>query len=147
MLQDLHPTLLRLAGIDPGNAPQGGTDADRARLLPGIRGLADARPPSRDFNVSEFARPIQFLEIIQQRFPDAKIVPWDRSLVSYSDGREKLHWASDGRHRLYDLTADPAERNDLAATRPERVRSLAALVDAWLRRPGARPPLALPSTH
>ncbi|MBI1951899.1 MAG: hypothetical protein HYS34_11130, partial [Acidobacteria bacterium] len=94
--------------------------------------------------IGEFARPIQFLEIIQERFPEARIGPWDRALVACRVGRDKLHWASDGRHRLYDLERDPLETDDLAAARPDRVAALAARVEAWLRRPGSRPPLRLP---
>ena len=64
--------------------------------------------------------------------------------MAFRVGREKLHWASDGRHRLYDLERDPLEKDDLAPSRPERVADLAARVETWLRRPSARPPLRLP---
>jgi hypothetical protein len=93
--------------------------------------------------LSEFARPIQFLEIIQERFPEARVAAWDRALVAYRAGSEKLHWASDGRHRLYDLARDPGETTDLSAARPERAAELAAEVESWLRRPGCRPPLGI----
>ena len=93
--------------------------------------------------LSEFARPIQFLEVIKERFPEAKITRWDRALVAYRHGNEKLHWASDGRSLLFDLESDPGETTDLAATRPDRVAALASEVESWLRRPSARPPLRL----
>lgn len=146
MLQDLYPTLLGLAGIRPRVvAPGGDQAAPEAVPLPGVAGLPRSDPRSSPAIISEFARPIQFLEIMQQTFPETRIESWDRALVAYRAGGEKLHWASNGRHRLYDLTRDPAEEHDLAATRPERVAALAAQVEAWLRRPAARPPLALPS--
>ena len=113
--------------------------------LAGVAGLSRPGPRAAPAIISEFSRPIQFLEIIQQIFPETRIDPWDRALVAYRVGGEKLHWASNGRHRLYDLVRDPNEENDLAGTRPERVATLAAQVEAWLRRPAARPPLALPA--
>jgi arylsulfatase A-like enzyme len=154
MLQDLFPTLLELAGIRGGGQGAPGTPGSEAVPLPGIRGIVPAPrraapapgPDASDPDVlaGEFARPIQFLEIIQQRFPEARTAPWDRALVAFRVGREKLHWASDGRHRLYDLEKDPLEKDDLAPSRPERVAALAARVETWLRRPASRPPLRLP---
>lgn len=150
MLQDLYPTLLALAHAFPRGETQGASGPRDSFLLPGIEGLAGApAKPAREAGeralVAEFARPIQFLEIIQQRFPEATIGPWDRELVAYHRGNEKLHWASDGRHRLYDLAADPGETTDLAATRPDRLKELAAEVESWLARPAARAPLRPPS--
>jgi arylsulfatase A-like enzyme len=155
MLQDLYPTLLGLAGAPVENGQDRG-DRRESLVLPGIRGLRregvrsmpgrgeEGPPAGGPVLVGEFARPIQFLEIIQERFPDVHIGPWDRALVAYRFGAEKLHWSSDGRHRLYDLARDPMETTDLAAERPDRVRALAAQVESWLRRPGARPPYRLP---
>ncbi|HKB07374.1 MAG TPA: sulfatase [Candidatus Polarisedimenticolia bacterium] len=148
MLQDLYPTLLALAHAPPGQTPGGASGPRESFLLPGIDGLGAPAGPARETGertlVAEFARPIQFLEIIEQRFPEATIGPWDRELVAYRRGDEKLHWASDGRDRLYDLAADPGETTDLAVTRADRVRELTAEVESWLRRPSARPPLRLP---
>jgi arylsulfatase A-like enzyme len=160
MLQDLFPTLLGLAGLSPDG---GGGRRRESLVLPGIRGLrregsrAEPGPGGRmaagrsvdrgPVLISEFARPIQFLEIIQERFPEVRIAPWDRTLVALRVGGDKLHWASDGRHRLYDLIRDPQETTDLSAARPERAKELAAEVEAWLRRPGSRPPLGLAVEH
>ncbi len=157
MLQDLFPTLLGLAGLPPDGGDDRRGRIREALVLQGIRGLrregARSEPGSGGaaatgrsgepgpILVSEFARPIQFLEIIQERFPEVRIAAWDRALVAYRAGGEKLHWASDGRHRLYDLVGDPGETTDLSAARPERARELAAEVESWLRRPGARPPV------
>jgi uncharacterized sulfatase len=47
-------------------------------------------------------------------------------------GDWKLIQSADGKRReLYNVTADPREENDLAATEPERVRQLAALLKPW----------------
>lgn len=149
MLQDLYPTLLALAHAPPPGRTRDAAGPRESFLLPGIEGVSEAsgRPAGETGGrvlIGEFARPIQFLEIIQQRFPEATIGPWDRELVAYHRGNEKLHWASDGRHRLYDLAADPGETTDMAGRRGDRVSDLAAQVESWLARPSARAPLRLP---
>ncbi len=144
MLQDLYPTLLGLAGIARDIGAGEDPAAREALPLPGVNGLRRDGPRATPAIISEFSRPVQFLELIRQSFPEAGIGPFDRALVAYRVGSEKLHWASDGRHRLYDLARDPGEEDDLAAARPERTAALATQVESWLRRPGARPPLALP---
>jgi arylsulfatase A-like enzyme len=158
MLQDLHPTLLRLAGIRaalPGEGmaarrPDGSVFPPQSAILPGVRGIP-GRPRAALLEgapvplVAEYARPLPFLEVIKQILPQTDVPRWDRALVAWRVGDLKLHWASDGRHRLFDLARDPGEDHDLAASEPDRVAALAARVDAWLRRPGARPPLGHPA--
>jgi arylsulfatase A-like enzyme len=53
--------------------------------------------------------------------------------------------SSTGREELYELTSDPAERQSLAATRPDVTRTLAALTDERLAKlPDAAPAAPLP---
>ena len=53
-------------------------------------------------------------------------------------GRFKLIRRYEGpSHALYDLEADPGERDDLAEQMPERVQALEAELDAWLEQTGA----------
>jgi arylsulfatase A-like enzyme len=47
------------------------------------------------------------------------------------DGNWKLVEARDGRARLYDLSRDLAEANDLAASQPARVARLRQRLDRW----------------
>jgi len=137
----------RKRGAAGRRRPVGGA---RVRAAPGSEGLglpsqprggaaADGRRPEPI--IAEFARPVSFLDVMREAAPGRDLSAWDRAVVSYRVGDEKLHWSSDGHHRLYDLAADPTEEHDLAPERPERVRDLAAEVEAWLARPGARPPL------
>jgi arylsulfatase A-like enzyme len=146
LLQDLFPTLLGLAGIEAGTPRGWPRDAVP---LPGVAGAGQERP--RDAGgpgaegvaeplVAEYARPSEFLVVIQEALPGAGVGLWNRAQVAWRVGSEKLHWSSDGRHRLFDLSFDPGETRDLAAERPGRVDDLRAAVEAWLRRPGARPP-------
>jgi len=148
MLQDLYPTLLLLAGLQPGDGSAAAVTPPASREpaagavplpemapLPGIRGLEPG--PQRPVLLGEFARP-PFVQVMRENFPKADLVPWDRALVAWHEGSGKFHWASDGRHRLFDLAADAGELHDLAPADAETVKTLAARVDAWLARPGAR---------
>jgi len=153
MLQDLYPTLLRLAGLRPPEPPgsPGATGAREAVALPGVSGVGGETPRGATRGkagpeplIAEFARPLSFLQVMRDSSPPGHdISAWDRALVSCRVGDLKLHWASDGRHRLFDLARDPAEDHDLAAGRPDQVRILAKQVETWLHRPGVRPPNGL----
>ena len=46
-----------------------------------------------------------------------------------------LERAAFGCAALFHVAADPGETRDLAATEPDRLRAMAAEVDAWLHRP------------
>jgi arylsulfatase A-like enzyme len=46
----------------------------------------------------------------------------------------------DGRWKLYDIQADPAESRDLAEAEPERAKSMIAAYDAWADTVGLIPP-------
>jgi len=147
LLQDIYPTLLGLAGVDAGiNRPKTAT-LPEARPLPGIRGLDPGRPRGADPGdpiIAEYARPTDFLEVMQRQAPGFDTSVFDRTLVSWQVGDRKLIWSSDGFHHLFDLAADPGEITDVGPASPDELSSSAARVDAWLRRPGARAPVGLP---
>lgn len=94
-LIDVAPTVLAAAGVDAGDLPGVSLlDADR-----------DRRPAQRD--------------LIAERLlygPETKvIVRWPFKVIAR---------AKTGSTLLFDLQADPGERHDLAAERPEQVREL-----------------------
>ena len=61
------------------------------------------------------------------------------------DGDWRLvHFYEDDRVELYHLRDDPAEKTDLAATQPDRAKSLRAQLDAWRASVGAQAPAANP---
>lgn len=62
---------------------------------------------------------------------------FDRDLRVYREGAYKLYRDGRGAVALYDLTRDPAEADDLAASRPAVRRRLERGLDAWL---AAHPP-------
>ena len=133
-LHDLFPTLLALAGAD---LPR--RNVVESALLPGIAGgrPRDAKQPI----VGEFAGPpVDFLKVMAEAFPGAELSRFDRTLVSLRRDGFTLHWGSDGRHALYRNADDPGQTTDLAATEPDRVRTLAGEVDAWLARPARKGP-------
>ena len=57
---------------------------------------------------------------------------YDRAVRVLFDGSWKLITTSHGQRMLFDLAADPAESNDLAAAQPQRVEELARRLDAQL---------------
>jgi len=78
------------------------------------------------------------LDLLADELVDREILveSSDRYLEKYyglrSATEKYLRRAGDGREELYDLTADPGERNDLSAQRSERTRSLRAQLDRRL---------------
>jgi len=76
--------------------------------------------------------------VIQQRY---KLVwhPYDH--VELVGGRIKpgsLRYVPEPLVELYDLEADPGERENLADRRPEKVAEMKGLMDAWMRESGAK---------
>jgi len=100
---DLLPTVLAAAGVPlPGGRPYDGID-----LLPAIDGELRERPTPIVFE-SERA-----IALIEGAF----------KLLSVDRGES---------FELYDLAADPGERDDLAAERPERVVAMSETLRRWL---------------
>ncbi|MDZ4288950.1 MAG: sulfatase [Prosthecobacter sp.] len=48
-----------------------------------------------------------------------------------------IEWYEDGRRELYNLREDLEEKNDLAASKPDKVQELAALLAKWRQKVGA----------
>ena len=125
---DVAVTLLDAAGILPAEAT--GLDGLSLRPLGG-----GGPPPARDlvWHYPHYSN--------QGARPAAAILAGDGP----RPGSEKLveHF-EDGRLELYDLSADPGERSNLAAERPERTAALRERLEAWRRRTAAALPTANP---
>ena len=100
--RSLAPTLFELAGRA---VPP---DVSAPSLVPWLLGRAPAHPPAE-------------VAIAQSS-----------GLYSVRKGGWKLITSNRGRHfELFDLAADPAERENLAASHPERVAEMKALLRQW----------------
>ncbi len=105
MLQDLYPTLLSLAGVEPEPSVE-------ARRLPGIRAMQPG--PIRgetldDPLIAEYARPSEFLPVMRGLAPQADLALFDASLVAFTYGGRKMIWSSAAPASFYDLSTDPGE--------------------------------------
>ncbi len=121
--EDFYPTFLDGLGI----APAPGQRFDGISILPALRG----EPLER--------------EAVIQYFPQATRVPDSlppAAALHHRDGWKLIRVFHGGpnrahRHLLFDLNQDPGETRDLAGQQPERVRSLAVLLDRALTDAGA----------
>lgn len=113
---DLFPTLVRLAGASVGRTvPVDGED-----ILPILTGREKAR-----------AAPIFFQSPLKNDH-DAWARPDGFQAAVQADRLKLLTLDSGNTWALYDLAADPAEANDLAAQQPETVARLRALHARWV---------------
>ncbi len=116
---DVLPTLLDAAGIDP----PAGLRLDGRSLLPLLEGQPDDWPDDRTIFIQahrgDEPEPYRNFAAVSQR--------WKLTAGN--------HFASEpedpSRFQLYDLQADPGERNNLAGENPEVLARLKAEYDAW----------------
>ncbi len=115
---DWFATLAAAAGID--------TQSEGTDLRPLLRG--EAIPP----------RPIYWH---YPHYHPGGATPY--SAVRESDWK-LVHFYEDDRVELYNLRDDPEEKRDLAASQPERAKSLRVQLDAWRASVGAQAPAPNP---
>jgi arylsulfatase A len=121
--QDLHPTLLAIAGASP--AP--GVPIDGESLVPVLRGEGSLKREDLAWHYPHYSN--------QGGKPGGAIRRGDRKLIeNYEDGRLEL----------YDLRADPGERHDLAADRPDEAARLRDRLAAWRAEIDAQMPTPNP---
>jgi arylsulfatase A-like enzyme len=73
----------------------------------------------RNFVVAEYMKPIQTIERTLRHDPAFDYRAWLRYIKTIRNHNFKYIWASDGRDMLFDISADPGERNNLAQAQPE----------------------------
>jgi len=127
--EDLYPTVLEMAGLPPRPAQA----LDAVSMVPAICGKEGLR------------------EAVYCYFPHAPPVPeWLPPSVCMRKGDWKLirvfHDAPNGEHRyeLYNLAMDIGERNNLAASQPERVEAMDAMIEKFLNETHAVRPKTNP---
>lgn len=121
---DLVPTILELLG-------------ERPNAFGDIKGSSLLAPSAREAVYGELSRPD--FTVYRRQFPEADTTPYDRSLRMIRTPQHKLIWASDGRHELYDLQADPDETRNVLDGRPELFARLAQQLEAWHAQLGRAP--------
>ncbi len=118
---DLLPTIARVAGVTA--LPSGLEGGDLGPLLAGTG--AEVRRPREELVV---------------HFPHYDMDPLGpASCILLGNYKLTRFWET-GSQRLFDLSADLREANDLAAREPARVAELAARLDAYLRAVNAQIP-------
>jgi arylsulfatase A-like enzyme len=114
---DVMPTVLAVLGLPVPAGVQGRS------LLPLAGG--DARPDEPPAGAEARA---------DQPPAVSEYLASDGALVTRSIRTPTLSLVRDAHgERLYDLVRDPGERHDLAATRPQELATLQALLDGWDR--------------
>jgi len=112
---DLAPTVLELAGLPP---------------VPGFRGTSLARAMRGQAVVAD-DRPV----FLQRRHYDSQVLQGIRVIgeqLGVRRGRWKyIEAPEEGTHELFDLAADPGERQNLFGSRPEQSGEFAALLHTW----------------
>jgi arylsulfatase A-like enzyme len=114
-LLDLAPTVLELLGVP---APDAGFEG--RSLAPALLGRAPVAPAPVYLYRRHFAG-----EQRGESFVRGEKFGVREGRFKYIDGPEE------GTRELFDLEADPQERRNLAAERPETAAALGSLVDAW----------------
>jgi arylsulfatase A-like enzyme len=122
---DVFPTVTRLLDVP--------TPTVEGVPLAGPKGLL---PVERAFTVSEKFRPN--LRVFRERYPRFSADQHDVRKRALRTRTHKYIWHSDGRELLYDLTLDPGETRDLAASEPGIARTLRQQLEGWMTTHGER---------
>lgn len=112
---DVYPTFLDILGVRGPNPVE---PLDGVSLLPLIEGKMEERP--RPIGFWHYAPPNRRAEFSR-----------DSGQAAWTGNRYKLVRPAPGRFELYDLAADPAEKEDLAASLPEVARKMREDLEAW----------------
>lgn len=113
---DLLPTLTEIAGV-PLKGPV--TRQVEGRSLVPL--LTDAKA----------AWPDRFFIRHVGRWPKGQVADWQYRQASIRDARWQLVFPNPKQIELFDLQADPGEKNNLAASHPDQVKRLKAAFDRW----------------
>ncbi len=112
---DLYPTIMEIVGH---KGPFPIEPVDGISLLPLIEGRMSERP-----------RPIGFWHHTPKKGKEA--FSKETGHAAWIDNRYKLHKPGPDRVELYDIVADPAEKEDVAVSKPEIARRMSVELDAW----------------
>ena len=112
---DWYPTLLELAGVSVPKQQ----DIDGVSLVPLLKGGQIENRP------------------LYWHYPHYGNQGGEPSSIITENDWKLIYYHEDGRNELYHLGKDPAEQNDLTQSNLERVKSLRAKLDSWLKETSA----------
>lgn len=112
---DLYPTIVELLGLP---SPGWVEPIDGVSLVPLLDGKMTERP-----------RPIGFWHVSPKKGEEG--LAREAGQAAWTDNRWKLHRPASGKVELYDLAADPQEKEDLAPGQPGRAAAMKAALEAW----------------
>jgi len=143
---DFYPTLLELAGARPiDNQPP----LDGISLVPLINGKMkerrkpmgfwDFKAPGRSRRATAMLQSLRQEQLAGKQLPAPKEGHVERQYPTnafpgpsaWIDGDRKLLLSSGGQAKLFDLSKDPAEKNDLASRNSKEVDSMRKSLRAW----------------
>ena len=108
---DWYPTLLELAGVElPAGQP-----IDGVSLVPLLRGETIAERP------------------LFWHYPHYGNQGGEPSSILLREPWKLIYYHEDGRYELYNLAEDPGEQRDLASEQPQRVATMKAELQKWLK--------------
>jgi arylsulfatase A-like enzyme len=122
---DFYPTLLELAGL----AVPAEQAIDGRSMAPLLRGECDAVFEQRD---------------LFWHYPHYGNQGGDPSSIIRSGNWKLIHYHEEGHDELYDLAADPGERNNVLPANQQKAGELRGRLDRWLRDTGAKFPVPDP---
>ncbi len=134
------PLLVRAPGAKPARLAPLRTHLDIAPTILdflGVKALAGFQGQSLAPEIYG-EKPAEVREPVVLELAEDSNNPARRALVS---GHDKLIVFDSGKKMLFDLEADPGETEDLADKKPERVKELAAALDAYFAKLPVIPPL------
>ncbi len=121
---DLFPTFVEAAG-----GVGKGSEIDGVSLLPLLRGAASLDRTSLFWHYPHYHG--------SGALPSSAVRKGSYKLLEW---HEERIYGLENRYELYDLTRDLGESNDLASSRPEKTRELAADLENWRNSVGAQMP-------
>jgi arylsulfatase A-like enzyme len=153
---DIYPTLLDITGVEVERQPT----LDGISLVPVLEEHLQARPKPMgfwDYTAKGISTPSAawMKQLLEAQQAGGDLAPHESSQraadlpeprypidqfpghAAWIDGHWKLHRICDKhnsvRWELYDLTADPAEENDVAGVQAERVKEMQGPLEDWLK--------------
>ncbi len=136
---DMLPTVLKIAGVEGAETTMKGIDGQD--LTPLFRNASIANPDRAIY----FHYPHQWYRDIGvglgiQPFTAMRKGDW-KLIYFYGDGTQNGQ-GLDPWFELYNLRDDLSEAHNLAASQPEKARTLAAEMNAWMTQVGAQTPVS-----